>query len=98
MSVDSVLFPTVLPSDRLRRRVLVAAGRLLRWWSPASAERAARGELPGALGLRQRLLVAAAVDEAERCGDLAALEPLHRWLWSGRQAELFHRAARGRFD
>jgi len=98
MSVDSVRFPTVLPRAGLRRRLVVAAGRVLRWVDPASAERAVRGELSGELGLRERLLVAAAVDDAERSGDLAALEPLHRWMWSGAQAEVFHQAARERFD
>lgn len=98
MSIAEIHFPTMLPSDPLRRRLLVGAGRLARRVFPEQAERAARGELPGELGLWQRVLLAPTVDDAERSGDLAALAPLHRWLWSSGQAHAFHEEARERFS
>ncbi|MBL8956273.1 MAG: class I SAM-dependent methyltransferase [Myxococcaceae bacterium] len=97
MSEDGPKFPTVLPTDPLKRTLLVTAGRIARRVAPWEATKVARGELPNDLTLWHRVLLAATVDRAEKKGDLAALEPLHRWLWTGKQAEVFHRTARDRF-
>jgi SAM-dependent methyltransferase len=97
MADEGPRFPTVLPQDPLKRNLLVTAGRIARRVAPWEAAKVARGELPNTLTLWHRVLLAATVHSAEKKGDLAALEPLHRWLWTSQQAEVFHRTARDRF-
>jgi SAM-dependent methyltransferase len=96
--MDRVQSPAVLPHSLLRRLLLTAFGRVARRVAPAQAARAAHGELPERLTLWHRALLAPHIADAERSGNLAALEPLHRWLWSSGQAVDFHASARERFD
>lgn len=96
--MNNIQFPLLMPQHPLRRAVKVLGGRLLGILRAGRRAQLLRGEVGARLSAGDRILIAALVDAHERAGNLSALMPLQKWLWSGTQAVSFHQQAEARFS
>lgn len=99
MEIHDVQFPLAeAAGPGLKASFKAALGTLLLPLFRARADRLAAGDVSGALGRLDRLLIAGLVQRHERAGTLDRLAGLHDWLWAGEQALRFHEQAQARFQ
>ena len=96
--IQHVTFPAALPTNRVKRALKVALGKIISLVNPMMRMAVERGDLPDSPTAAQKLVLAAFVAKCLKEQTPEKLTELQTWLWRSGQAVTFHAAASNRFQ